>query len=345
MSMYESTLHVTSIQSPYVKSFGIVLFTTILVGELMANEYFKYCTKEQEQEFLLSLQLIEKNPLKTLYSISNHIEKHYEYLEIPKKDGRKRKLMVPDTLLKTVQKNILKHVLYGMKISPYAKAYQKGNNIVSNALPHVNQPMILKLDIKNFFNHITFEQIKSLVFKEEYFPESISTLLTILCSYHGYLPQGAPTSPAISNIILKEFDETVGKWCQKRQINYTRYCDDLTFSGQLKKQEIIDFIKLELSKMGFQLNSKKTKLLTKKNRQIITGIVVNNQLNAPRKYRKEIRKQIYYCKKFGIENHLKYHHLDIDVENYKNTLKGKIVFVLQINPNDQEFKNYLKWIS
>ncbi len=311
----------------------------------MANKYLIYCTKEQEQEFLLSLQLIEKNTFQTLYSVSNHIEDHYEYLEIPKKDGTKRKLMVPDPLLKKIQKNILNHILYGINTSTYAKAYKKGNNIITNALPHVNQPKILKLDIKNFFNHITFEQIKTTVFKEEYFPESIATLLTILSTYHGYLPQGAPTSPAISNIILKEFDEIIGAWCHQKQITYTRYCDDLTFSGNIEKKEIIDFVQTELQKMGFQLNHKKTKLLTKKHRQIITGIVVNEHLRAPRNYRKEIRKQMYYCQKFGIENHLKYHHLDIDIENYKKSLKGKILFVLQINPNDQEFKNYLKWIS
>lgn len=242
---------------------------------MVNNKYLIYCTKEQEIEFLLSLQLVEKKSLTTLYSVSNHIEKHYEYLEIPKKDGTKRKLLVPDYLLKTIQKKILHHILYGMNISNYVKSYRRGENIVSNARCHLKQPMILKLDIKNFFNHINFYQVKNNIFKEEYFPEAISILLTILCCYQGKLPQGTPTSPMISNIILKEFDEVVGEWCEKRNIVYTRYCDDLTFSGTFEKHEVILFIKQQLNELWFQLNKKKTRLLTSKNRQIITGIVVN----------------------------------------------------------------------
>lgn len=116
----------------------------------MAHNYFIYCSKEQEREFLLSLHLVEEKPFTTLYSISNHIEKHYEYLEIPKKDGTKRNLLVPDSLLKQIQRNILRHILYGMNISNYASAYRKGASIRNNALPHCNQPFILKLDIKKF---------------------------------------------------------------------------------------------------------------------------------------------------------------------------------------------------
>lgn len=332
--------------SPYMKIILYCAFYFFLGGDIMANnKYLIYCTKEQEIEFLLSLQLIEKKPLTTLYSVSNHIDKHYEYLEIPKKDGTKRKLLVPDYLLKTIQKNILHHILYGINISTYVTSYRKGENMVSNARPHLKQPMILKLDIKDFFNHITFEQVKKNVFKEEYFPEAISTLLTVLCCYHGKLPQGAPTSPMISNIILKEFDEIVGTWCKERNIVYTRYSDDLTFSGTFEKQEIIMLVKQQLNQFGFRLNTKKTRLLTSQNRQIVTGIVVNEHLQVPRKYRKELRKTIYYCQKFGVKKHLENKQIEIEEKEYIQSLKGKILFVLQVNPNDKEFKQYLKWIS
>lgn len=149
----------------------------------------------------------------------------------------------------------------------------------------------------------------------------------------------------ISNIILREFDEIVGIWCEKKNIVYTRYCDDLTFSGILEKKELILLIEQELEKLGFRLNKKKTKLLTRKHRQMITGIVVNDHLQAPRTYRKELRKQIYYCKKFGLKKQLEYHNLDMDIEAYINSLIGKILFVLQINPDDLEFNNYLKWMN
>jgi len=314
----------------------------------MANNYFKYCTKEQEMEFLLSLGLWkgeEKEVLKILYSVSNHIEKHYEYLEIPKKDGNKRKLLAPDFLLKQIQKNILNHIIKGLSISKYATAYYKGSDIVKNAEVHLRKPIILKLDMKNFFDTITFEHVKSFVFKEEYFPEGVATILTKLCTYQNHLPQGAPTSPTISNIILKEFDDEVGNFCIENNITYTRYCDDMTFSGRFDKEKIISFVGGRLKTFGFTLNHKKTKLLTKGKRQIITGIVVNEYLNTPRIYRKEIRKQIYYCKKFGIEKHLQNIGLDIEKDIYLESLKGKILFVLHVNKEDIEFKNYLDWIN
>lgn len=314
----------------------------------MANNYFKYCTKEQEKEFLLSLGLCsgeEKEVLRTLYSVSNHTQKHYEYLEIPKKDGSKRKLLAPDFLLKQIQKNILNHILKGLSISEYATAYHRGSDIVKNAEVHLGKPMILKLDIKHFFDTITFEHVKSLVFKESLFPDGIANLLTILCTYQNHLPQGAPTSPMISNIILKEFDEEIGQFCIENNITYSRYCDDMTFSGIFDKDKVIHFVKKTLENYGFKLNKKKTKLLTKGSRQSVTGIIVNEHLNTSRKYRKDIRKQIYYCKKFGVEDHIQNSRLDIEKEKYLQSLKGKILFVLHVDKENVEFKNYLNWIN
>ncbi len=308
----------------------------------MANQYLKYCTKEEALEFLMSLHLCQN--LRTLYAVSNHIEKHYEYMEISK-NGKTRCLNMPDSLLKYIQRNILNHVLYGMHISSYAKAYCKKVDILENAKPHVRKPMILKLDIKDFFGSITFYMVKENVFREEYFPESISILLTILCTYKGVLPQGAPTSPMISNIILREFDEIIGTWCKNKNIIYTRYSDDMTFSGTFDKNEILNFVKRELALLGFQLNFKKTKLLFPSDRQTVTGIVVNEKTNITREYRKNIRKEIYYCKKYGIENHLNFIHIDMEKRDYLNSLKGKILFVLHVDRENLEFKNYLKWIE
>ena len=306
----------------------------------MAN-VFKYCTKEQEIEFLKSLNL---GNIRTLYSVSNHIQNHYDYLEIPKKSGGKRKLMMPDLLLKMIQQNILKHVLYGFHISSYAKAYYKGADILDNAIPHVNRELLLKLDLKDFFHHVTFDMVKELVFKEEYFPESIRVLLTNFCCYQNTLPQGAPTSPTISNIVMKEFDECVGSWCRKQNIVYTRYSDDLTFSGNFDAFIVIQFIKEQLKEYGFELNERKIKLLTKSQRQSVTGVIINQKPNTARDYRKEIRKQIYYIKKYGIREHLKKLNFDGDSSDYLKSLEGKIRFVLHINAENIEFQNYLKEI-
>lgn len=327
---------------PYVKIFLYCAFYFLDIEDGIMANYFKYCTKKQELEFLESLNI---GTIKTLYSVSNHIEKHYEYLEISKKNGGKRKLWMPDPLLKYIQKNILNHILYGFSISEYAKAYHRGSNIVENVEPHLNHEIIVKLDIKNFFDHITFDMVKNNIFKEEYFPTSISILLTQLCCFNNKIPQGAPTSPVISNMILKEFDETIGNWCKKRHITYTRYSDDLIFSGIFDTGELIAFVRKNLSVLGFQLNRKKTRILLPSDRRIITGIVVNQKLNTPRNYRKKLRQELYYCNKFGIKNHLAFIHSDMEESQYLSILKGKVLFVLHVNNHDQEFKNYLNWIK
>ena len=180
---------------------------------------------------------------KTLYGLSNNLEKHYHNVLIPKRDGSKRKLSVPDLILKSVQKSIADNILSQYPISSYAKAYKIGSNVQRNAQPHVGKKKILKLDIEGFFDHILYSQVKNIVFCEEKFAEPIRVLLTMLCYYKESLPQGAPTSPAITNIILYDFDEAVGAFCNEKKIAYTRYCDDMTFSGDFDEGEVIAFVK------------------------------------------------------------------------------------------------------
>ena len=138
-----------------------------------------------------------------------------------------------------------------MPISRYAKAYRFGSTTLKNAKPHIGKKAVLKLDILHFFDSVRYSDVKDKVFPEEIYAENIRILLAMLCYYKDFLPQGAPTSPAITNILMYEFDELVGQWCRDRAISYTRYCDDMTFSGDFDPSEVIRFVKLELKKIGF----------------------------------------------------------------------------------------------
>ena len=281
---------------------------------------------------------------KTLYGLSNNLEKHYHNVLIPKSDGSKRKLSVPDLILKRVQKSIADNILTQFPVSNYAKAYKVGGSVQQNAQPHIGKKKILKLDIEGFFDHILYSQVKNIVFCKEKFAEPIRVLLTMLCYYKESLPQGAPTSPAITNIIMYDFDEKVGAFCATKNIAYTRYCDDMTFSGDFDEREVISFVKNELYGLGLFLKNRKTVVVPASKRQTVTGIVVNEKLNITKEYKKNIRQEMYYIQKFGLDEHL--NKLGIsDKRGYILSLTGRIAFVLQTIPNNREFVEYRNFLN
>ena len=281
---------------------------------------------------------------RTLYGLSNNLEKHYHNVYIPKSDGTKRKLSVPDLILKRVQKSIADNILTQYPISNYAKAYKVGSSVQRNALPHVGKKKILKLDIEGFIDNILYSRVKDVVFREDKFSEPIRILLTMLCYYKESLPQGAPTSPAITNIIMYDFDEKIGKYCGENNISYTRYCDDMTFSGDFDEKAVIFVVKDELRKLGLFLKNRKTAVIPNTKRQTVTGIVVNEKIGLTKKYKNIIRQEIYYIKKYGIDEHLSKIGAS-DKQHYLNSLKGRVAFVLQTVPDDVEFLEYKEFLK
>lgn len=310
---------------------------------------WKYIGTKECNEFLLSLNLInckdEKKYIKTIYSISNNIEKNYKIYKIKKCNGKYRTIYEPNLILKQIQKQILDNILNNKSISKYAKAYHKGIQLKDNAIPHINKEMILKLDIKDFFENISFLDIYNSCFPIEYFPKSVGMLLTYLCTYDNHLTQGSPTSAYISNLVMKEFDEELGNWCDLMNISYTRYSDDMTFSGKFNPSELITKVRKMLYKLGLELNNDKIHIVHKSSSQNVTGIVVNEKMQVNVKYRNKIRQEIYYIKKFGLSSHLKKCDINIDSKRYLNILYGRVLYVLQINENDKEFIKYRQFIE
>ena len=282
---------------------------------------------------------------KTLYAVSNNLSKHYRKAKLPKKSGGFRNLSVPDEVLKSIQKQIAEVLLIHSPTSRYAKAYRFGSSTLRNAKHHVGKQVVLKLDILHFFDSIRYSTLKDKVFPEEIYAEPLRILLTMLCYYKDALPQGAPSSPTITNIILYEFDEQMGQWCRDRGIAYTRYCDDMTFSGDFEPSEVIGYVRLELKKMGFLLNEQKTRIQRPGQQQTVTGIVVNEKLSIPADYRRKLRQKLYYCKKFGIQEHLQKVGLEIPEDTYRMQLLGKVNYVLQVHPDDGDMHEARKWLQ
>ncbi len=282
---------------------------------------------------------------RTLYAVSNSLDKHYRTATIPKKSGGVRKLRVPDELLKAIQHQITEVLILPRPISRYAKAYYPGSSTVRNAKHHVGQSVVLKLDILHFFDSIRYSDVKDLVFPSEIYAEPLRILLTMLCYHKDALPQGAPSSPAITNVIMAEFDEIVGRHCDLQGIRYTRYCDDMTFSGDFDPNAVIAFVRQELKKRGFLLNEQKTRIQCSGTRQSVTGIVVNEKLSIPADYRRKLRQELHYVQKYGVTEHLRRIESDTPEEIYLQQLLGKVNYVLQVSPDEKAFQKARRWLK
>jgi hypothetical protein len=143
---------------------------------------------------------------------------------------------------------------------------------------------------------------------------------------------------------MKDFDNCIGSWCTERNIAYTRYCDDMTFSGDFDEKAVISVVKDELQKLGLFLKKRKTAVIPSTKRQTVTGIVVNEKIGLTKEYKNKIRQEIYYIKKYGIDEHLSKIGAS-DKQHYLNSLNGRIAFVLQTIPNNEEFLGYKEFLK
>ena len=289
---------------------------------------------------------------KNLFDLVNHAEGHYQRLELQKKTGGTRILHVPDDELKVIQRRILRQILMKFSSSEYASAYVRRRTLSHHAAPHVGKRYLLKLDIADFFGSIRFEQIHRSVFHSGYFPKQIGVMLTKLCCFRGALPQGAPTSSAISNLVMRQFDRNMGRWCASRGIAYTRYSDDMAFSGERPLYPVYEKAKAMLEEMGFTLNEQKTRFVSNAGRQSVTGLTVNEKISVSREYKRRLRQEIYYALKFGAaDSILKAEHRDFicegkpDAERYLQHLIGKVQFVLQIEPGNIWFREAINQLK
>lgn len=281
---------------------------------------------------------------RTLYAVSNQLSRHYHNVTIPKKDGGERHLSVPDETLKFIQRRITEVLLAHMPISLYATAYRYGGSALRNARPHQGKAQLLRLDIHDFFGSVLYSRVKETAFPAEIYAQPLQILLTMLCYHQDALPQGAPSSPAISNILLRDFDERVGRWCGERGICYTRYCDDLCFSGVFDPKELTEHVQTELRQEGFFLNPRKTCHMRAGQRQMVTGIVVNHRLSVPADYRRALRQELHFCHRFGVGEHLRRLGLPYQKQEYLRKLLGRVNYVLSVSPDNAALQREREWL-
>ncbi|WP_338813295.1 reverse transcriptase family protein [Bernardetia sp. Wsw4-3y2] len=287
-----------------------------------------------------------KSYLKRVSRHSSSIPYFYRRFSIPKKNGAGRIIHEPLPSLKEIQFWILKNILENVQVSVYATAYLRGVSILQNVKIHSKKKLVISIDLENFFDSIRLESVEA-IFKNLGYSNLLSNLFAKICCLYNRLPQGSPTSPYLSNIFLSDFDNKVGEYCKINNLAYTRYADDLTFSSndaRFEYEKLLLFIDSEVNKVSLKINPAKTKVQTNQTQQIVTGIVVNQKAQVPRKKRNDIRNEMFYVKKFGLQEHVQRRNqrdeTQIDSYKYLKHLLGRVNYVLTINPKDEEFIGY-----
>ena len=252
----------------------------------------------------------------------------YTQHEIPKKSGKLRTISAPNSGLKRIQKSILNQVLNPLGAHDAAYGFVKGRSIVDNAKLHLGRKVVVNIDVKNCFSSVRWPLVLAAMQRDLSNHLSAKTIsaLTDICTNEGGLPTGAPTSPALLNRILVKTDEILTKQATLRNCTYSRYADDLTFSGDDKAVELIGIATNVLQKISLEIDPEKTNIFRRGRRQMCTGLVVNEKVNIPRAIRKRIRASVHAYesgKKLTWDGHSSGH----------SALKGRLQFLKMVSPN------------
>ncbi len=249
----------------------------------------------------------------------------YRFHRIPKRDGTMRVIAEPVPELKKKQQGILRWLTArGIRPSSYAHGFVIGRSTATNAALHVNRRVVIKVDLKDFFGSTKSGQVISALMKEGLPAETAKDIVNT-CSLNETLPSGAPTSPMLANIAVKGMDVRLAGLAKKYDANYSRYADDLCFSSDNPKlNEMLPAVDFVVKQCGYKLNDKKTRVMRRGRRQIVTGIVVNRKVNIPRRLKRNIRAGLHNVKMTLVNNQ------PFDEKQF-NSLKGMAAYFQSVN--------------
>lgn len=249
----------------------------------------------------------------------------YTRFAIPKRDGSDRQICAPKAQLRWVQRKILHEILDKVPTHDAAHGFVRGRSTVTNAAPHQGAAFVLKFDLENFFPTVHYYRVMGLFaslgysigngrFEARDKSRQIAPVLARLCVFvedpqtwgTGFMPQGAPTSPAISNLVCRGLDARLTGLAKQVGGTYTRYADDLTFSFPETSPVNVGRFRWWVDQIchqeGFFLNQSKFRVIRRSQRQTVTGIVVNDELRVPRRERRRFRAILHNCKTHGIDS-------------------------------------------
>lgn len=284
--------------------------------------------------------------------------RHYRYRLLKKQSGRWRLLEAPKSRLKQIQRRLLRNMLSLLPPHPAAHAYRGGRSVVSYVAPHAGKSVVLHLDLSDFFPSISASRVNAL-FHTIGYPEEVARLLTGLCTnaapedafvsdevparngglvdaasrlrYRStHLPQGAPTSPALANLCAYRLDVRLSALATRFRANYTRYADDLLFSGDGGFGRSLERFRILVCAIaldeGFYIRNRKTRILPACGSQRIAGVVVNEHPNPPRADYDNLKAQLFNCIRLGVASQNKTDH-----PHFREHLQGRIAWMTSLN--------------
>ena len=287
---------------------------------------------------------------------------HYRARILKKRNGGQRLVLAPLPKLKAAQRWILRNILDPLPPPPCAHGFVQGRSIRSNAGPHVGREVVIGMDLHDFFHQFTFKQVSGLFHQLGYPRETARTLAFLttapirqllaaasrearqkpadlwpqrlglrVSQYHPCLPQGSPTSPSLANHLCVRLDRRLSALAAKFEASYTRYADDLTFSGGagLRKglRRFIPLSKRIIRSEGLRLARGKLRVARKSARQVVTGLVVNQKVNVAATEYRTLRALLHNCLRHGPESQNRDSHPD-----FRAHLTGRVAFVRWTNP-------------
>lgn len=275
------------------------------------------------------------------FSIHRNAEKipHYVCFSIPKATGGRRLILAPKRRLKAIQRRLNELLVSKLPVSENAHGFRKLRSIRTNAEPHVARALVFKIDIKDFFPAVTYARVRGLLIALGYGYPVAATLAVLMTEserqrvkiedriYHvpvgpRHCPQGAPTSPGLCNAIAFKMDRRLAGLARKHKFAYTRYADDMTFSGPTgpSVRYVCAGARKIVREEGFEVNEKKTRLARSGRRQRIAGVTVNDQLGLSRHERRLLRAEIHHMK------------LGRKSEKEARSIRGKLAYLSMLNP-------------
>ncbi len=274
---------------------------------------------------------------------------HYNRFQIPKKKGGVRNISSPKATLRIAQGWILTNILEKIPVHESAKAFMKGGSIVHNATPHLNSDVVVRLDIQDFFPSVKYPRVRGF-FKSLGYSSALSSIFALVCTdalrvgatldnkkyfvaiSDRYLPQGACTSPALTNLICWSLDNRLSKLSQKLGFAYTRYADDMTFSHPEKSAQtktLLNITKTILKDENFVLHPDKTLVMHTHQRQTVTGVLVNHAQATLS--RRDLRRFRAFLHQYGTKGEVEMS--KILGKNATNYGRGYWSFVNMVNPD------------